>query len=82
VLSLCAAHPVSARRLLRLSAQAFLRAYGGGSANGSAAANAAAAAKVAACHGAVLVPAVYEELRDRLVAVCVLNLGAPDAEGT
>jgi hypothetical protein len=84
-LHLCAAHPASCRRLQRLAAAAFLSAgapapalLGGGGGGGGGGGEDAAAALISARDA--LLPGVRDELRDRLVALCVLNLGRPDAD--
>ncbi|GBF91506.1 hypothetical protein Rsub_04246 [Raphidocelis subcapitata] len=74
LLSLCAQHPASSARLLRLVARALLGAVGARSGLRQ------SEAVLIAGHRDALLPAVYEELRDRLVALCVLNMGQPDAD--
>jgi hypothetical protein len=73
-LALCARHAASSGRLRRLLARAFLRAA---AAPGCAAPEVAA---VVAQHRDVLLPAVADDLRDRLAALCVLNAGRGDAD--
>jgi hypothetical protein len=73
-LALCGRHAASSSRLRRLLARAFLRAS---SAPGAAA---EVFLPAAAAHRDVLLPAVWEDLRDRLTALCVLNAGRDDAD--
>ncbi|KAI8468218.1 MAG: hypothetical protein J3K34DRAFT_523116 [Monoraphidium minutum] len=77
-LSLCARHPLSGARLLRIAARALLAAAGGGAGDG--ALWRGGAAGVAALHRGALVGAIHDELRDQLVSLCVSNAGSLDAD--
>jgi hypothetical protein len=75
-LALCVRHPASSGRLRPLIAREFLRAA---SAAPVGCLDPRLAAAAAARLGALL-PGVLAELRDRLVALCVLNAGRGDAD--